>query len=80
MEAAVVLECALVDRQPHQWCGTTMIGDQRQHDGGLRVAIEIRPIERNRDGTAVADDIGHPTFQNGVHIDGWVGKQPINLL
>ena len=45
VEAAVVLERALVDRQPHQRGGTAVIGDQRQHDGGLVVGIEVGPVQ-----------------------------------
>ena len=80
VEAAVVLECVFVDGQPDQGCGTTVIADQRQHDGGLVVGIEVGPVQGHHDGGSCADDVGHPADQNIVDVDGWVGEQPVDLL
>ena len=40
----MVLECVLVDGQPYQRGGTAVIGDQRQHDCGLLVGIEVAKL------------------------------------
>ena len=80
VEATVVLERALIDRQPHQGCGTPMIGDQRQHDGRLVIGIEVGPVQRHHDGASRADDIGHPAGEDIVDVDLRVGEQTIHLL
>ena len=57
-----------------------MVADQRQHDGGLVVGIEVGPIHGHHNGVACANDEWHPAHQNIVHVDGGVGEQPVDLL
>ena len=80
VEAAVVLERALVDRQPHQGGGTTMVSDQRHHDGRLFVGVEVGPVQCHYDGFACADDVGHPANEYIVDVDHRVGEQAIHLF
>ena len=76
----MVLERALVDRQPHQGRGAPMVGDQRQHDGGLVVGIEVGPVQGHQNGGSCADDVGHPAGEDGIDVDLGVGKQAVDLL
>src|SRR5271157_5061121 len=57
-----------------------MIGDQRQHNRGLVVSIEVSPIHGHDDGGSCTDDVGHPTNQNLIDVDGWIGEQPVHLF
>ena len=74
VEAAALLERALVDGQPYQGCRATVVADQGQHDGGLVVGVEVGPIHGHHDGAACADDEGHPAHQNIVDADGSIGR------
>jgi len=80
VEAAVVLERALVDGQPHQGRGAAVIGDQRQHDGGLLVGVEVGPVQCHHDGGSCANDVGHPTGEDVIDVDLGIGEQAIDLL
>jgi len=75
-----ILQGLLVDGQPHQRGGTAVIGDQRQHDGGLVIGIEVGPIHCHDDGRAGADDVRHPQGQDVIDIDAIVGQQPVYLF
>jgi hypothetical protein len=80
IEAAAILERALIDGQPHQRDCTTVIAQQGQHDGGLLVGIEICPVHGDHDGAAFANDERHLTEQNVIDINGCIGKQTVDLL
>jgi hypothetical protein len=55
-------------------------GQQREHDGGLAVGVEIGPIHGHIDAGAGSHHVGNPVAQRGVDIDPLVGQQPVNLL
>ena len=57
-----------------------MAGEQRQHQRGLAVGVEVGPVQRHGDFGPAADDEGHPLGQQGVDIDPLVGQQAVNLL
>ena len=80
VEAAVVLERVLVDREPYQWGCPAVIGDQRQHDGGLPVSIEVGPVQSRHDGGPPADDVRHPAGEDFINVDLAVGEQAVDLL
>src|SRR5208337_2171604 len=80
VNAAIVLERALVDGQPYQGRGTAVVGDQGQHDGGLVVGIEVGPVQSHHDGVTRADDVGHPTGEDVIDVDLGVGEQAVHLL
>ena len=46
VQIALILQGFLVHRQPDQWCGASMLGDRRRHDGGLVVGIEVGPVRK----------------------------------
>jgi len=57
-----------------------MPGQQREHDGGLAIGVEIGPIHDHIDASAGSRHGGNPVAQRGVDIDSLVGQQPIHLL
>jgi hypothetical protein len=57
-----------------------VIGDQRQHDGGLLVGIEVGPVQCHHDGAACADDVGHPAGEDVVDPDVRIGEQAVDLF
>jgi len=73
IEIALILQGFLVHRQPDEWRGATVFGDQRQHDGGLVVGVEVGSVHGDRDGGAGTDDIGHPQGQDVINLDAGVG-------
>jgi hypothetical protein len=57
-----------------------MPGQQREHDGGLAVGVEIGPIHGHIDAAPGSYHVGDPVAQCGVDIDPLVGQQPVHLL
>ncbi len=43
--------------------------DQRQHDAGLLVGIEVGAVQGHHDGGSRADDVGHPAGEDVVDVD-----------
>jgi hypothetical protein len=56
-----------------------MPGQQREHDGGLAIGVEIGPIHGYIDASA-GSHVGNPVAQCRVDIDSLVGQQPICLV
>ena len=57
-----------------------MPGDQRQHERGVAVGVEVGPVEGDGDFRPLADDERHPMGQQGIDIDCRVGQHAIDLL
>jgi hypothetical protein len=76
----MVLHGGGVHREPHQRGGAAMAGQQREHDGGLPVRVELGPVHRHVDAAARSHHVRHPVTQCDVDIDPLVGQQPIHLL
>jgi hypothetical protein len=57
-----------------------MPGQQREHDGGLAVGVEIGPIPGHVDAAAGSHHVGNKMARCGVDFDTLVGQQPVHLL
>jgi hypothetical protein len=77
---AVVLEGGFIHREPHQRGSPAVSGQQREHDRGLAVGVELGPIQGHVDIGARSHDVANPVAQRGVDIDPMIGQQPIHLL
>ena len=80
MGVAPPLQRLGIDRQPIERRRPSMAGEQRQHQRGLAVGVEIGPVQGDGDFGPAADDEGHPLGQQGVDIDPLVGQQAVHLL
>ena len=74
------LQAFLFHGQPDQRGGTPVFGDQRQHDGGIVVGVEVGPIHRHRDQSADADGVGHLQGQDVIDLDGGVAQRSVDLF
>jgi hypothetical protein len=77
---ALVREFVLPHRQPQQWRGAALAGDQMQGEGGLPVTVELGPVHGDQDRLACADHVRHPMGEAVPHIDALVAEQPVHLL
>ena len=55
---APVLEGGFIDRQPQKRCRSPVLGQQREHNGGLAIGIKIGPIHGHIDAGARSHHIG----------------------
>jgi hypothetical protein len=77
---ALIREFVLPHRQPQQWRGAALAGDQMQGEGGLPVTVELGPVHGDQDRLARADHVRHPMGEAVPHIDALVAEQPVHLL
>lgn len=54
---AVVLAGGFIHREPHQRGGPALSGQQRQHDRGLAVGVELGPVQGDVDAGARSYDV-----------------------
>ena len=57
-----------------------MAGQQRQHDGGLTVGVELGPVHGHVDAAAGSHHVWDPVAQRGIEIDPLVGQQAVHLF
>ena len=76
----MVLQCCLVNREPHQGRRPAMVGDQRQHNRRLVIGIKIGPVQGNNNFRARPNRMGDPSLRELVNVNPWVRQQPIYLL
>jgi hypothetical protein len=77
---AAILEGGGIHRQPHQRGGAAVAGQQRQHDGGLTVGVELGPVHGHFDAAAGSYHVGDPVAQRGIEIDPLIGQKPVHLF
>jgi len=76
----MVLQCCLVNREPHQRRRAAMSADQRQHNRAWLSASKIGPVHGTTIFGARPDRIGDPSLRELVNVNPWVRQQPIYLL
>jgi hypothetical protein len=68
------------DREPQQRSGAAVGGQQQEHEGGLAIGIEVRPVNGHLDAGAGRLHGGDRVMPCDIDNDALNGQQPVHLL